>query len=300
MDSLIDAFLSQNVPTEAPAPDALTYAIRDTLDPEERLEDAVMFKVLHDLSGGKIIPKKDCGEADFGTTGSIFKHKSTLHYWKDRAFLENCGRKFEIVLFDDVASTIKKFHRDGMDVFVKSCLDKYFITIIRQGDDIDAAFGDMAYSFIDSSIPLMIQELVDFTYEHRFFCVDGEVLTHSPSAYSLTPLDYPTPSNFAWRKQASPSGEAWFGFSKQLSLAEKVASQMNEGTAVIDIGEARGAPAVVEFNPLRLGQIGLFACNVRKLAEAIYAKAMETQRAETGRGSVHDTAVRKDLLEGNK
>lgn len=267
-------------PVPASIPDALTYRLRETDDPEERLEDAAMFKALWDASGGTLAVTKS-QDADFGAVGSRFHHTSSLKYWTDPAFLSNCGRKFVACPFEQVEAEVSYLHSRGMDAFVKSALDKYFIATIRRGEKIHEAIGDMAYSFIDSPVPLMVQELVDFTFEHRFFVVDGHVVTWSSAGYTLTPLDFPRGGGWAWRKQADKGPSPFADFDKMLHLAAKVAVQMREPTAVIDIGMIGDKPAVVEFNPLRAGQIGLFACDIRKLAQALYAKAIASRAAPT-------------------
>lgn len=249
-----------------------TYRLRETNDPEERLEDAAMYKALCDVSRGTITPTKE-QDATFGAVGSAFLHTSSLPYWTDPAFLSNCGREFRVCQFDDLETTVADIHSRGKDVFIKSGLDKYFITQVRRGEDVMTAIGEMAYSFIDHPVPLLVQELVDFTFEHRFFVVDREIVAWSPAAYTLTPLDFPTPNLWAWRRQADKWPEPFDSHHLVFALAYKVAASMREPTVSFDIGIIDSLPAVVEFNPLRAGQIGLFACDVRALAIALYAQA---------------------------
>lgn len=269
----------------------LTYRLRDTDDPEERLEDAALYKALWDVSGGKLRATKE-QDATFGSIGHRFQHTSSLPYWTDPAFLSACGREFHVCTFEEVERIVASLHARGKDAFIKSGFDKFFIAKVRRGDDLRDVIGDMAYSFIDSPIPLMVQELVDFTFEHRFFVFDRKVVTFTPAAYTLTPLDHPTPDLWGWRKQADRCPEPFGGFHLLFSLANHIAADMREPTASFDIGMIGTLPAVVEFNPLRAGQIGLFACDVRALATAFYASATEARRAETAQqGSVHDGAI---------
>jgi hypothetical protein len=50
-------------------------------------------------------------------------------------------------------------------------------------------------------------------------------------------------------------------------LVEKVVAGMVPEHAVIDVALINGEPAVIEMNPMQLGQLGLYASDVRKLAE---------------------------------
>lgn len=273
----------------------LTYRLRDTLDPEERLEDAAMFKALYDASGGKVKAIKE-GEATFGAEGSMFKHTVDLRYWDDPAFLSNCGRSFEVCLFDKVEEAVARLHDSGRDAFIKSAFSKYFTVTIRRGEDVREAIGDMAYSFIDSPAPLMVQELVDFTFEHRFFCVDRQIVSWSPAAYTLTPLDFPTQDGLGWRKQADMQPERFIEAEQMKRLAWSIAAVMVEPSATIDIGMIGERPAVVEFNPFRAGMVGLFASDVRAIAGAAIAQAMCARQGQDpqGLGATPASAVRQD------
>ncbi|QQN73969.1 ATP-grasp domain-containing protein [Croceicoccus sp. YJ47] len=252
-----------------------TYRLRDTNDPEERLEDAALFKALYDASDGMVKPATGNSEADFGVRGNRFRHSFSLAYWNDRAFLRHCGRRFETTLFDGLQGRVESFHALGHDVYIKSGFDKFFNAVVNQGESVADVVGDMAYSFIDSPVPLMVQELVDFTFEHRFFVIGREVVTWSPAAYTLTPIDYPVPHGVAWRKQADMNSEPWNGLDAMVALARQIAKEMETDSAVIDLGMIGDTPACVEFNPFHAGQVGLFACDVRALATAVLASLME-------------------------
>lgn len=252
----------------------ITYRLRNTTDPEERLEDAAMWKALHDASDGEITIT-DSEDATFGVIGDRFHHKETLPYWDDPAFLKNCGREFQALPLDDASKAVADLHRRGKDAYVKACLDKYFNCAVLRGSTLERELDALIYSFCDSKRRLMVQELVDFTFEHRFFVIGRQVITWSPAAYTLTPLDFPLQDGIAWRKQSDRKPEPFINFDKMLHLASKVAAQMRTADGAIDIGMIGKNPAIVEFNPLRCGQVGLFACDVRKLAAAFYAQAIE-------------------------
>lgn len=245
----------------------LTYRIRDTIDAEERLEDAAMFKALYDATGGRIEAIRE-GEGNFGAIAGPYQVE--LRYYDDPAFLAHCGRRFDAMPFEKVAAAVAELHADGLDAFLKSALQKFFIAKVHRGETVREVVGDMSYSFFDSPVPMMVQELVDFTFEHRFFCIDRKIVAWSPAAYHLTPIDYPMPRGVAFRKQADTSPamvhpEVQFAME---ALARRVAADMRTPTATIDIGLIDDMPAVVELNPFRIGQVGLFAADVRAIARA--------------------------------
>jgi hypothetical protein len=115
----------------------------------------------------------------------------------------------------------------------------------------------------------MVQALAEVKYEYRFFVVAREIVADSPVMVSLTPLDhresvgmvYETPTS-ARRHMRRELVEEYF------ALAEKVIADMVPDHVVIDIALIDGEPALIEMNPMQLGQVGLYASNVRNLAAA--------------------------------
>lgn len=251
----------------------LTYKISNSLDPEVRLEDACMFKALYDASDGNI-KAIDKGEGDFGNNGNPFHHKVSLKYWEDPAFLENCNRKFTIVPYEQVDEEVDKLHRQGYDAFVKSGIDKYCVQKVLKGEKFSDLIGPLVYSFIDSPVPLMVQEMVDFKFEHRFFVIDREIITYSPVAYHLTPLDYHkiTCWDKAYEYPTDKNYKLYYNAYCMEQLCKKVAENMLTEDVCIDIGMIGNKPSVIELNPLVAGKVGLYACDVRKLGKAIYEK----------------------------
>ena len=246
----------------------LTYRIRDTMDAEERLEDAAMFKALWDATRGKIIAIRE-GAADFGAEGSLFKHEMGNPYWSDPAFLRLCGRRFMVTDYNGLEKAVDSIHRDGCDAFIKAGLLKFFLCKVPQGSTARQCMGDMVYSFIDSPVPIMVQECVDFTFEHRFFIFDRKIITWSPAAYKLTPIDYPIPNGIAWRKQSDIEPVSFGQFDDLYAVAKYMAENMIEQNGIVDVGMIGENPAIIEINPWRVGMFGLFACDVRAIANAV-------------------------------
>lgn len=237
-------------------PCAVTFRLTENLDPEERLEEAALWKAMHDEYGDLIKPMTGDALATFGRSRKA-EGENRLDYWSDPAFLNHCRRSFVTVEFDGVAAEVRKLHERGLGAFVKSARSKHWIERIPVGTDWERAIGEMAYSFIDGGPELMVQELCEIRSEHRFFCIAREIVTFSESRPELTPLDFPRRQS-TLSKELVPMGR----------LAQTIAAEMRQPTATIDVAYINGELGVVEFNPLRLGQVGLFACDVRALAAA--------------------------------
>jgi len=242
----------------------LTFRLTDNVDPEERLEEAALWKAMHDEYGSEIRPVKGDAPTTFGRLRK--RSGETLRYWTDPAFLTHCRRSFTVCDFAEVQKAVMGLHRAGLGAFLKSTRDKHWIGRVPLGADVQQVIGEMAFSFIDGGPQLMVQELCRIDNEHRFFVIGRNVVTHSRNSPELTPLDYDVA-----RHVVRPA---------YMALARKVAAEMREPHAVVDIGDINGEPGVVEFNPLHLGSVGLFACDVRALARASRAIAVEARRAE--------------------
>jgi hypothetical protein len=254
------------------------FRLSDNTDPEERLEEAALWKAMSDLYGDRIsavTPESPAGDdwimfgrgIRFGTGQEPVSSK--LDYWTDPAFLDNCGREFSLVPYEGLRAAVADLHARGVGAFVKSTRMKHFVCRIPVGVDVDDAVGPMAFSFMDGGPSLMVQALAEVKYEYRFFVVAREIVADSPVMVSLTPLDhresvgmvYETPTS-ARRHMRRELVEEYF------ALAEKVIADMVPDHVVIDIALIDGEPALIEMNPMQLGQVGLYASNVRNLAAA--------------------------------
>jgi hypothetical protein len=253
------------------------FRLSDNTDPEERLEEAALWKAMKDLYGDRIsavTPEHPAGDdwIMFGR-GARFDTgqepvSSRLDYWTDPAFLENCGREFSVVPYEGLRAAVADLHARGIGAFVKSTRMKHFVCRIPVGADVDDEIGPMAFSFMDGGPALMVQALAELKYEHRFFVVGRRIVTDSPVMVALTPLDWRESVGMAYetptggRRRMNPDFEGYY------ALAERVIADMVPEHVVIDIALIDGEPAVIEMNPMQLGQVGLYASSVRDLAVA--------------------------------
>lgn len=256
------------------------YRLSRNTDPEERLEDAALWKALHDEYGDQIellddetsIPENSIffgrtrrfrGEETCSSSGNI-----GVDYWNDEAFLSYSGRRFELCDWEKAHEVVAEIHATGKGAFVKAIDHKLMTRHVPVGASLADLLGDMVYSFLDRPNCLMVQEYCRFEYEQRFLFIGRELVAKSPIAWHLTPLDthnLPANAQFKTPKDAAPeirpdADLEW--------LAKKVAGVCKFSNINIDCAFIDGRPGVVEFNDLHLGQIGLYACDVRSLARA--------------------------------
>ena len=238
----------------------LHFRLTDNADPEERLEEAALWKAMHDEYGDDIavLPDASQGGVCFGRMGSkVRNHVSDdLPYWNDPAFLRHVQRRFTVVRYDGWRDAVASLHADNLGAFVKSTKSKHCIFRVPVGTKPDAAIGAMAYSFMDGGPAMMVQQLIEPTYETRFFCIGRQIVTESPIGPHLTPIDFPRVSH------PVPVADAL------RVVAKAIAADMRVPHASIDCALIDGKPGVVELNPMILGNLGLYACDVRALARA--------------------------------
>jgi hypothetical protein len=257
----------------------VAFRLTDSVDPEERLEEACLFKAMSDHYGpDAVFAFKDrlCPDPDLPVFGrNLPSHMrsanpvpSRLDYWNDPAFLRHANRDFHVAAFEDASNIAESMLAVSKGVFVKSTRQKHFTMTLSPGENFREKMGDMAYSFIDGP-PLMVQQLATVEYEYRFFVIDRRVVTSSPNMTALTPLDFPLPPSCVFRTPTSSSSDRLPDLVAEFtSLAQSVAEEMEYPHACIDIALINGRPGVIEFNPMQLGHLGLFACDVRALAAA--------------------------------
>lgn len=256
------------------------FRLVDDRDPEERLEGAALWKAMYDHHGpDRISPllSTDVAPEDWILFGRQRGQLQTgqepvsnyLPYWEDPAFLRHCGRSFEMVAYEGLSEAVGRLHAQGKSVFLKSTRLKHFTRIVPVGTDVADAMDGMAYSFMDGGPDLMVQEYVEMRYEHRFFVIGRKIITSSPVMISLTPLDHPLSYGACYRTPDSRVAE-WRRDVEdaQSELAGKMAYAMVPEHAVIDIAMVWNSAAVIEMNPMVLGQAGLYASSVEELAHA--------------------------------
>lgn len=259
----------------------LFYRLSGVTDPEERLEDACMWKALHDEYGEDIALLDDKDEppkhsivwgrakVNWRDQQNIGKAKPFLDYWNDDAFLRNAGRSFCLTDFDGAKREVERLHGVGKGAFLKSTQSKHFILKIPVGEGFDEAMGAMAFSFIDRPPCLMVQELVEMRFERRYVVIGQRVVTSSPVAVHLTPLDTHWAREASFRTPASTEASTESGQIMAMDrFAARMACELAEPHCCLDIAVVNGSPVIIELNPMHIGQFGLFACDVRKIASA--------------------------------
>lgn len=262
------------------------YRLTETDDPEERLEDAALFKALHDVYGEALVVTKAMrehlpeGAIIYGRENRFSRGNTPdIPYWNNAAFLEASKRYFRLCDWDEAKEAVAELHSSGREAFIKYTKAKAWIGRVPVGSSLMDVAEEMAYSFIDMGPCLMVQETVKMQFEHRFFVVDGEIVTSSPNAAHLTPLDYPQKHPFMTPQDKTPwrngihQYDSWEIFDLMEVGAAELADQKDFRNSVIDMAIVPDRGAVcVEVNPLAVGGVGLFACNVRWLASAIHER----------------------------
>lgn len=262
------------------------FRLSTVVDPEERLEEALLWKLMHDFYGERIGlidgPSKHAIPTfgrELTLSGGGFHNRATnpisgyLPYWNDPAFMKGIKRSFEVVEFEQLGAAIKKLHDDGKDAFIKSTRPKHHIQTIRKGQNVYRELDAMAYSFIDGGPAIMVQEWKPLEFEFRFFIIDREIVTWTPKLETLTPFDHPTIGTYGFRHQDDPSDKRDCGrlIGTYLELLKPLAEETIFPDVSIDVAVALNPHTgvseaeIVEYNPMQLGQLGLFACDVKAL-----------------------------------
>jgi hypothetical protein len=259
------------------------FRLSDNPDPEERLEEAALWKAMYDHYGPDRISPLLSGDAApanwvlFGRQRGRFQTgqepvSDDLPYWDDPAFLAHCGRDFLVIDYEGLPAAVEALHRDGKAAFLKSTRLKHWKATVPVGSSVWDVLGDMAYSFMDGGPHVMVQEAVGMAYERRYFVIGRKVVESSPVMNALTPIDCPVPYGACYRTPTSPKMEILPSVrDRQDCLVETMAAEMLPEHAVVDVamvGGWDGRPVVIEMNPMVLGQAGLFASSVRELAAA--------------------------------
>jgi hypothetical protein len=120
----------------------------------------------------------------------------------------------------------------------------------------------------------LVQEFVEMTYEYRLFVVDGRVVTGAGCIPWKTPLDNTAlydPDMVEHRGDTDLAGPqiSNLRLDQYLAFASEAVDQLGGGTFVLDVAMIDGQVGIVELNPMRLGQVGLYAADVRALVDAV-------------------------------
>lgn len=253
----------------------LQFRLTDNGDPEERVEEAALYKAFCDVYPGKIKPVKGQVEGKFigrGIGHSFSQSYDRTEYWKQQAFLDNAGRLVEERSYEDAIKLVATIHKMGKDAFIKSTMLKQFVSLIPRGKALDETIGDTAYTFIDGP-KLIVQEAVKFRGEWRFVIIDNRVVAFSPNHPKLTPLA----NRFDFSEVYWESPHDDFADRKKLAQLEYTklwmfAIEMSKHfkNTVLDVGFVDDNPVIIELNPLEIGGFGLFACDPYLIAEAAW------------------------------
>lgn len=254
-------------------------------DREERIESDAAQTALAELLADRLeilddIPN-DATHVFGRTPANWWLQRSTLvypapehqkvDYYRWRGFLDHAGRPVTLHDFDGAKARVAELHASGKDAFVKATREKYYTGIVPAGTALTRHLGDLAYSFMDTPNCLIVQPRVRMIREYRIFVVDGQAVTGAGNVTSHTPDDNiahfnPLVSDRPAEDICDHDEELVQAY---LAFAAMVIPKLPVSSLVLDVAMIEGAPAVVEINPLHLGQVGLFGCDVRRLAHAV-------------------------------
>lgn len=279
----------------------LYYRLTKTEDPEERLEDAVLYKAMHDTFG-KGLTMVDMDEPapmdglflGRGKNRELWQKnilgQPGMKYWEDPAFQNAITRSFVVTDLSGAEEEIKRLHAEGKDAFLKSTKQKHFVGRVDQGETIHEALGGMVYSFMDIENCLMVQEAVEMSYERRFLVMNGKVVTQSPVAWHLTPMSrswiqeetgFSVEDVHFMTPQSRQPMISTDGTARMTAFAQEIADASDNPHLCIDIAIIGDDPSkdpmeLIEFNPMQPGAVGLYGCDPKRVAEAVW-DAMEPE-----------------------
>jgi len=262
----------------------LFFRLSSNSDPEERLEEACLWKSFYDEYGDELdlipsdvsvdkssvlIGRSKNSEYDIIQTNYGLKDD----YWNFSVFKEFSNRNFRVLDWSEGVRQARDYQKNSGGVFIKSILrQKHFTHLIRAGDSVFSEIGDMAYSFIDRGDCLLVQEAKDMSFERRFFVVDRQIITHSPVANHITPLDRIDNANIESFHFQTPFSKTPIEniklTEKFVEAANEIVSRMPDNHATFDLCIIEGKVSIIEFNPIKVGMLGNFAMNTRKIAES--------------------------------
>lgn len=265
------------------------YRLTETHDPEERLEDAALWKALRDALGDNIrlvgtdepAPKDGLflGRGKRNEMNTNLLASLYIPYWEDPAFKNRCTRDFIIADFSEAYSACSRLLSGGNPVFLKSTAQKHYARLFRDKDEFEEEMESMAYSFIDRGPCLMVQQGVDMRFERRFLVIDREVVTQSPVAWHLTPMSRAQGDGARIEDTHFDTPKDLEGFTdprltrRMTEMARDIAAESDHPHLCVDLcvlGEDPEGPVEpVEWNPMQPGAVGLYACDPARIADAV-------------------------------
>lgn len=274
-------------------------------DPNERLENALLYRALRRRLGDRMV---ECARVDhvpasaravFGRISPerlhlgrargpvVYPAPDQLHlpYWRDPKFLAAAGRRFAVHDLAAAALAVAERHERGEAAFVKSTQTKLFRRLLPPGTSLTEALGPLIYSLTDGA-GVMVQDAVAFQDEYRIFIVAGRIVTGAGCIRDRTPAEN--------RARFDPVLEPVLGGGRPRrdpakvrayrAFAQAFARGRSDLTCTLDLGLIDGRIAVVEMNPLYLGRVGFYACDIQALTDAVLDQIAEaTGHAEPSR-----------------
>jgi hypothetical protein len=257
------------------------FRLSENDDPEERLEEAALWKAVHDEFGdGASLLGKDARECPNGLMiGRGFKtewHEKVWRgvtgpydYWNDPEFLSRARRSFKLCDLSEARTEVERLHSIGKGAFVKAVQQKYMNLPVPVGADFDVELDALVFSFCDAGRCLMVQEFAEFRYERRYLVINREVVTSSPVAWHLTPIDaYAQDLHYETPRARDGIFDAGMLIDFDV-FADEAAKALAAPSTCLDLAMINGEVGIVELNPMHLGNVGLYACDVRAIARAI-------------------------------
>lgn len=246
--------------------DAMQWALMDILGDQLRIVDEFPEDVTHAF--GRTKNRHSPGPSQVYPA----RHYDFLAYWEWPCFVANCGRNFEVLDLFEAVKRVDDIHAQDGDAFVKSTRSKEIATAVRRGTGLLEELDGMAYALADRGPCLMVQDFIPMTYEYRLFVVDGIIVTGAGAIERHTPADNRT--QFDASVAVDRSCETIVEdrpdiVAKYLDFAAAIIPDCPVSTFVLDVAIVDGSPVIVEFNPLHLGQVGLFASQPSLLANAL-------------------------------
>jgi hypothetical protein len=215
-------------------------------------------------------------------------------YWEEPGFLAAAGRSVRVCDLAEARQAVAALHAQGRDAFVKATQTKLFALPVPIGTRLGSALGDLAYSVCDAGQCLLVQERIPLRDEYRVFVVDGTPVTGAGKVDDRTPADNIVRFDPAFQGQGDvpvrldPDLAERY---RQFALAFTKGTRRRDYT--LDLAVSGPRIVCVEMNPLYLGRVGLFACDLDALVDAVLASAgISTVRsAREGAGTREALAV---------
>ncbi len=262
-----------------------------TANPDERLENALLYRALRRRLGTRLTGYATTSDvprgvrAVFGRTcprrlasrhgpgALVYPAADALEmpYWTDPTFLAAAGRRITVHGLAEAEHAVAAIHARDRKAFVKATKPKLFAQTVDPGSTLLQALGPLAYSLIETPDCLMVQDHIDLVDEYRFFVVAGRIVTGAGAIESDTPAEnrHVFANEVEGRRGSGKRRNDPALMTAYLEFAHDFVSAREPGTYVLDVASAAGQTCVVEINPLYLGRVGLYGCDVQRLVDAV-------------------------------